>query len=230
MVTAQDTCDADPRRNDGMNDPAVRELLDRLFTEVQAKSGSMRKSFKQIDSSKDGKLSREEVLDVLAELGLVRPLRDTELDAVLRAFDADRNGKIDYAEFCAAMTRRQRATALAAPSSAQPSAAAAAPSAPWDVEPPHEQVSARIRASARPITIRFRRGGCSGAAPARAAAAKAMGARVREWLRGGAAGRYVWWRDRLVFCVLMWCKFATFIMTCLSLQAIICERPEGGCP
>jgi hypothetical protein len=98
---------------------------------------------------------------------------------------------------------------------------AAAPSVAWDGKPLHERVSERVRSSSRPISIRFRRGSAR-------LKPTTVPARMRQWLHAGAADRYVWWRDRLIFCGLMWCKLATFIMTSLSLQAIICELPEGS--
>jgi hypothetical protein len=49
-----------------------------------------------------------------------------------------------------------------------------------------------------------------------------------EWTSSACASRRLtFWKDRFSFCCLMWCKFATFIMTSLSLQAIVCRKLEG---
>jgi hypothetical protein len=58
----------------------------------------------------------------------------------------------------------------------------------WEVSQPHEQCSERIRTSARPIAIRFRRGPTC--------RKRDVFTRVREWLAFGAAERFIWWRDR----------------------------------
>jgi hypothetical protein len=91
------------RMLDCMNDPAVRDALDRLVVELRAKHGAVDKMLQQMDSNKDGILDRDELCHALTEMGV--QLSRTELDSVMRAFDKDRTGNIEYAEFYTVLTK-----------------------------------------------------------------------------------------------------------------------------
>jgi hypothetical protein len=104
--------DVDPavrRLLDRMNDPAVCEALDRLISELRTKHSTVYEMLNRMDRNKDGILSRDEIRRGLAEMGV--RLTATELDSVMRAFDKDHNGKIDYLEFYTVLTKRRVETA-----------------------------------------------------------------------------------------------------------------------
>jgi hypothetical protein len=159
---------------DRMNDPAVRKVLDRLAEEMSSKHITMRAMLRELDRNNDRKLSRDELSHGLAEMCVT--LKATELDTVMHAFDKDHDGKIDYGEFYSVLTTHAAGKPVSAPM------------VHWEVSQPHEQCSERIRTSARPIAIRFRRG------PTRRE--RALFTRVWQWLAFGAAERFIWWRDR----------------------------------
>ncbi len=87
---------------DRINDPVVRAALDRLVLELQAKHSTVYEMLKRLDHNKDGVLNREEIRRGLADMDV--RLSSTELDSVMRAFDKDGNGTIDYTEFFTALT------------------------------------------------------------------------------------------------------------------------------
>ncbi len=104
--------DVDPvvrRLLDRMKDPAVREALDRLVGELRTKHSTVFEMLNRVDRNKDGILNRDEVRRGLAEIGV--RLAPTELDSVMRAFDKDHNGKIDYLEFYTVLTKHRVETA-----------------------------------------------------------------------------------------------------------------------
>jgi Ca2+-binding EF-hand superfamily protein len=86
-----------------MNDPAVREALDRLVVELRTNHSTVYEMLNRMDRNKDGILSRDEIRRGLAEMGV--QLTATELDSVMRAFDKDHNGKIDWFEFYTVLTQ-----------------------------------------------------------------------------------------------------------------------------
>jgi hypothetical protein len=152
----------------------VRRALDRLVEELDSKRITMRAMLQQLDRNRDRKLNRDEISHGLAEMGVT--LTATELDTVMRVFDKDHDGKVEYAEMHAALTTH---------------AAGEPVSIHWSVSQPHEQCSERIRTSARPIAIRFRRG------PTRP---NSLFVRAWQWLSFNAAERFIWWRDRCDRC------------------------------
>jgi hypothetical protein len=74
----------------------VREALDKLVKELNAK-GNVYDLFQKFDVNGDKTLSREEMQVGLRSIGC--SLLPIELDAVLRAFDSDGNGTVEYPEF-----------------------------------------------------------------------------------------------------------------------------------
>ena len=92
-----------------------------------------------MDRNKDGILNRDEIRRGLAEMGV--RLTATELDSVMRAFDKDQSGRIDYLEFYTVLTKhRVEAAAAAAELASAPmvgrlSPTSASGSPHWDVDP-----------------------------------------------------------------------------------------------
>jgi hypothetical protein len=77
--------------------PAVRETLDRLCKEMQTKQQGVDDLMKRLDKNKDGILARVELSDGLRSLGIT--LLPSELDQVMKVFDKDGSGSIDYYDF-----------------------------------------------------------------------------------------------------------------------------------
>ena len=101
--------------------PAVRDTLDRLVKEMQTKQQGVDDLMKRLDSNKDGKLGRKELSDGLRTLGV--SLLPSELDEVMKVFDKDGTGNVDYVEFYAVI-REWKATAPAPPPAPAQTAAA----------------------------------------------------------------------------------------------------------
>mmetsp|Transcript_50826 Transcript_50826/g.108855 ORF Transcript_50826/g.108855 Transcript_50826/m.108855 type:complete len:266 (+) Transcript_50826:263-1060(+) len=76
--------------------PKTREALDKMVKELNAK-GNVYELFQRFDANNDKTLSREEMQVGLRSIGC--SLLPVELDAVIRAFDSDGNGTVDYPEF-----------------------------------------------------------------------------------------------------------------------------------
>jgi len=74
----------------------VRLALDKLVAQVLAK-GNIYEVFEKFDQNGDKTLSKDEMRVGLRSIGC--SLLPIELDAVIRAFDADGNDSIDYVEF-----------------------------------------------------------------------------------------------------------------------------------
>ena len=111
-ASSADIWDMDPvvqKLLDRINDPVVREALDRLVIELQAKHSTVYEMLNRMDTNKDGVLSRDEICDGLAEMGV--RLRTTELDSVMRAFDKDHNNMVDYLELYTVLTKHRVETA-----------------------------------------------------------------------------------------------------------------------
>ena len=100
----------------GINDPEVKQALDRLVVEVQARQSTVYEMLGRMDTNKDGILSRRDVGRGLTELGV--RLSASELDSVMRVFDKDHSGQIDYLEFYTVLTKHRvdAATQTRAPS------------------------------------------------------------------------------------------------------------------
>jgi hypothetical protein len=90
---------------DRISDPAVREALDRLVGELSTKHSTVYELLNRMDRNKDGVLSRDEIRRGLAGMGV--RLTTWELDSVMRTFDKDRNGKVDYVEFYTVLTNHR---------------------------------------------------------------------------------------------------------------------------
>ena len=108
--------DVDPvvqRILDRVHDPVVHECLDRLVAELQSRQGTVHEMLRRLDRNRDGQLGRDELRQGLSELGL--QLSMSEIDSVMRAFDRDHSGSIDYLEFYTVLTKhRARQSGFAA--------------------------------------------------------------------------------------------------------------------
>ena len=91
--------------------PAVRDTLDRLVKEMQTKQQGVDDLMKRLDSNKDGKLGRKELSDGLRTLGIT--LLPSELDEVMKVFDKDGTGNVDYVEFYAVIREWKAPAAVA---------------------------------------------------------------------------------------------------------------------
>lgn len=81
--------------------PKVREALGRLAEELFRTGTTTNDLYAKIDENSDGVLTRLELHRGLRSLGVT--LHAVELDAVLRMFDSDGNGDIDFEEFAAVL-------------------------------------------------------------------------------------------------------------------------------
>lgn len=70
-------------------------------TQVRAKSGELRKTFRVIDKDKDGVCSYDEFRKGMELLNV--GLSEKEVDGLLREFDPNRDGAVEYHEFCEAL-------------------------------------------------------------------------------------------------------------------------------
>jgi hypothetical protein len=106
--------DADPERKDyvlhKLQSPKVKESLNRLCKEIAWTSSTMQKMFEALDLNGDGVLQKVEVQKGLRLMGIT--LSTMELDAVLRAFDSDGNGTIEFDEFFALMSSHAKEQGL----------------------------------------------------------------------------------------------------------------------
>ena len=82
---------------DRMNDRTTRMVLDRLVLELQSRHEAVYELLARMDRNGDGQLSRSEITEGL--LGMRIALTSSELESVIRAFDRDGKGAIDYLEF-----------------------------------------------------------------------------------------------------------------------------------
>ena len=98
------------QRLDRMHDPAVRMALDRLVSELSGRHSSVYEMLQRLDRNGDGLVSREELRSGLLGLGLV--LGMSELDALMRVFDTNMSGRIDFREFYTVLTQHCVGTAL----------------------------------------------------------------------------------------------------------------------
>eukprot|EP00439_Symbiodinium_sp_Y106_P054741 s1976_g7.t1 len=76
----------------------LKQALVSLIQHIEEQCLSELELFHEIDQNGDGILTRGEMAAALRRLGC--PLSPSELDGVLRCFDADNSGSIDFAELC----------------------------------------------------------------------------------------------------------------------------------
>ena len=82
---------------DRLNDQTTREVLDRLVEQLQARHEAVFDMLKRLDVNGDGQLDKAEIRRGL--LGMRIALTSSELDSVIRAFDTQGKGSINYLEF-----------------------------------------------------------------------------------------------------------------------------------
>lgn len=77
--------------------PRLNEALNVLVYQLKREGLTEGELFQRIDSNQDGELSRSELQASLRKLGV--SLSTSELDGILRIFDSDGSGSIDFTEF-----------------------------------------------------------------------------------------------------------------------------------
>ena len=79
-------------------DSDTTQLLKVLAEKVGAKSHRLTKYFRSMDLDNDGKISYDEFRRVLFNYNL--PVSDKQFYQLVRLYDTDLSGNIDYSEFC----------------------------------------------------------------------------------------------------------------------------------
>ena len=97
FVSLQAPADYMDRFLDRLNDQTTREVLDRLVEALQARHEAVYDMLKRLDVNGDGQLDKAEIRRGL--LGMRIALTSSELDSVIRAFDTQGKGSINYLEF-----------------------------------------------------------------------------------------------------------------------------------
>ena len=82
------------RTLDKLHDPTVKAVLDRLVSDLHDRHEATYDMMRRLDRNGDGRLDREELRGGLRGLGVL--LSESEMDSVLRTFDTNRSGRIDY--------------------------------------------------------------------------------------------------------------------------------------
>jgi hypothetical protein len=83
----------------------VREALDRLCAELGSKQKLVHELLQRLDHYGDGLLSCDELRHGLRSTGV--SLQDSELDGVMRAFDRNGDGFVDYVEFYSVLSKHR---------------------------------------------------------------------------------------------------------------------------
>ena len=93
------------RFHDEMHDPIAKEVLDRLVTELWARHEAVHDMLRRLDKSGSGCLSKSDLRMGLQSMHL--KLTPNELDSVIRLFDKDGSGMVDYVNFYHVLTKYQ---------------------------------------------------------------------------------------------------------------------------
>lgn len=103
-------------------EPLIRDLAERF----DLRSSKLQHAFRSIDRDRSSRISMDELRTVLDELTGERSMTEAELLAIMRHFDKDGNGTIDFAEFAHTLMsathqleRRVATEPAAAPTAAQ---------------------------------------------------------------------------------------------------------------
>eukprot|EP00930_Biecheleria_cincta_P029203 TRINITY_DN2032_c0_g2_i1.p1 TRINITY_DN2032_c0_g2~~TRINITY_DN2032_c0_g2_i1.p1 ORF type:complete len:246 (-),score=53.07 TRINITY_DN2032_c0_g2_i1:46-717(-) len=97
--------EVDDRLGRLMQKPILGEAVDALLMQIQKQKMTEIQLFEAIDTNGDGELSKTEIQTALRKLGVSLP--PSELDAIVRIFDTDGNGTIDFSEFFYLLQQKQ---------------------------------------------------------------------------------------------------------------------------
>jgi Ca2+-binding EF-hand superfamily protein len=91
--------------------PLVHAALKRLCDELSSRHQQVYQLLQTLDRNKDGRLSRPELQAGLVRMGVLLP--PAELDGVMREFDKDCSGFVDYVEFYTVLMQARHETSSA---------------------------------------------------------------------------------------------------------------------
>jgi hypothetical protein len=88
-----------------VQDPKVREILDRLVKELRTKYSRVSALLNKMDVNRDGVLSKSEILSALTKFGI--KVSASELENLMATFDPSGDGKVNLAEFSTVLAQHQ---------------------------------------------------------------------------------------------------------------------------
>merc|ERR1711920_1128245 len=98
QVSEQEEVDLDSSMSEIRKGLQIKKGAQMNLPELRASNRKVYSIFQQWDKNRDGSLMKEELCGVLKVLNPI--FTDIELDALFKAADVDRNGEIDFYEFC----------------------------------------------------------------------------------------------------------------------------------
>ena len=78
---------------------SVDRIVDKLVAKLRSQSKLLRRTFRQIDTDKNNRITLDEFTALLKKYFSPAELTDHEVMVIMRRFDRDRNGAVDYNEF-----------------------------------------------------------------------------------------------------------------------------------